>query len=369
MRHFQLSPIQKRNFGKILSIGMLWFVFGLIYIFLERGILGNLKYYPSTGNPYQFTSSIFTTSSGSLLMGLIVGAIEVLYLNKKFSKTAIGVKILLKTIIYLFTLCTLLIAVTFLGNSFLMGISPIDAAVYETVARFYVSFAFWSVVIYMGTILIVGLFLFEVSDNLGQGVLKNFLLGKYHKPREEERIFMFLDMKASTTIAEKLGHVRYFELLNSYYADMTKTILQTSGEIYKYVGDEIIISWNLKPGLKNNNCLHCFFFLKRVFEKLSEKYIDEFGLKPEFKAGIHFGRVTTGELGVLKKEIAFNGDVLNTTARIQSLCNNYGVDNLISGNLIERLNLDSKFQTKEIGECELRGRDAKVKLYTANFDS
>jgi len=216
----------------------------------------------------------------------------------------------------------------------------------------------------MGAVIIILLFVSEVSDNLGQGVLKNFLTGKYHKPREEERIFMFLDMKSSTTIAEKLGHVRYYKLLNDYYADITAAIIQTSGEIYQYVGDEVVVTWKLKDGLKKNNCLHCFFTMKEILVRASEKYINEYELVPEFKAGLHYGKVTTGEIGVVKKEIIFTGDVLNTTARIQSSCNFHNADILVSNDLILNLKMEDDYILTEIGECELRGKDEKVKLQT-----
>ncbi len=206
------------------------------------------------------------------------------------------------------------------------------------------------------------LFFSEVSDNLGQGVLKNFLIGRYHQAREEERIFMFLDMKSATTIAEKLGHVRYYQLLNEYYADITEAIIQTSGQIYQYVGDEVVVSWKLKDGIKGNNCLRCFFTIKDIFSDRSEEYIREFGLVPGFKAGIHYGKVTTGEIGVVKKEIIFTGDVSNTTARIQSICNAHGVDILISNDLFFKLNTGDEYTLKEIEKCELKGKDKKVDI-------
>ena len=49
----------------------------------------------------------------------------------------------------------------------------------------------------------------------------------------------------------------------------------------------------------------------------------QYGVVPEFKAGFHVGFATVGEIGVLKKIIAFSGDVLNTTSRIQSNCNKF----------------------------------------------
>jgi len=214
----------------------------------------------------------------------------------------------------------------------------------------------------MGATIGVMLFFSEVSDNLGQGVLKNFLIGRYHQAREEERIFMFLDMKSSTTIAEKLGHVRYYQLLNEYYADITEAIIQTSGQIYQYVGDEVVVSWKLKDGINGNNCLRCFFTIKDIFSDRSEEYIREFGLVPGFKAGIHYGKVTTGEIGVVKKEIIFTGDVLNTTARIQSICNAHEVDILISNDLLFKLNTGDEYTLKEIGKCELKGKDKKIDI-------
>ena len=119
----------------------------------------------------------------------------------------------------------------------------------------------------MATIIGITLFISEISDNIGQGVLKNFFIGKYHTPLLEERIFMFLDMKSSTTIAEKLGHLKYYQLLNDYYADLTKAVLETSGEIYQYVGDEVVVSWLIDKGLNNSNCLNCFFFKQRNYKR------------------------------------------------------------------------------------------------------
>ena len=175
---------------------------------------------------------------------------------------------------------------------------------------------------------------------------------------------MFLDMKSSTAIAERLGHVQYFELLREYYADLSDPTIQYAGEIYQYVGDEIVVTWDLKNGLDNNNCLRCFFEMKKAIERQSNKYKAKFGVVPTFKAGFHYGEVTTGEIGVIKKDIAFSGDVLNTTARIQGLCNQYEVDLLVSGELLSILQLSEQFQIKSLGVSELRGRDKSIELFT-----
>jgi adenylate cyclase len=369
MSIFNISPKHKRNILRILPFGILWAAFGMVYTLLERGLLGNSGFYPSTGNSYEFSRAIVVNPVGSAIMGWILGSAETLFLSRYFSKRSFGVKIILKTLLYLIVICLFLITLTFITNSWRMGVPFYEPGVVKSVFIFFSNFAFWSIVIYMGAIINVTLFISEVSDNLGQGILMNFLTGKYHQPREELRIFMFLDMKSSTTIAEKLGHVQYYKLLNWYYADITDAILQTYGEIYQYVGDEIIVSWQFKNGLRNNNCLLCFFLIKKIFEDVSEKYMKEFRLVPGFKAGLHHGKVTTGEIGVVKKEIIFTGDVLNTTARIQSLCNEFGVDILISDNLVKLLKTDEDYNLSQIGETELRGKDEKIKLLTVKENS
>ncbi len=359
-----LSRQTKRNVSRILPFGVLWFIFSLVYSLLERGLLGNLTYYPATGNPYHFSGTVFITAITALVCGLLIGSIEVLYLTRIFQHRSFVQKIILKTTIYLGFITLFLLLTSLFFNSFALEQSIFSRAALQNTVAFFITFSFWSVAIYVGTMIGVSLFYHEVNENLGQGVLSNFFSGKYHTPKEEERIFMFLDMKSSTTIAEHIGHGKYFEMLKEYFANLSDPIIRHAGEVYQYVGDEVVITWTLKNGLHENNCIQCFFSLKAALRKREEKYKAAFGVMPDFKAGLHVGKVTTGEIGVIKKEIIFTGDVLNTTARIQSLCNALGVDLLVSSQLIKKLVPDQALTIKSLGESELRGRDEKIELFT-----
>lgn len=358
-----LSPKTKRNIYRIIPFGLIWLIFSLVYLQLERGIIGKLNYYPSTGNPYNFKSSVIVTVIAASITGLLIGVIEIRYFSKWFAQRSFSKKILYKSIIYFAIILTFMVSLTVIANAFVLHRNIFDKQVWDNLWAFFSNYSFWSVCLYIASIIVVTQFFTEVSANMGPEVLNNFFIGKYHRPIEEERIYMFLDMKSSTTIAEGLGHVRYFEMLREYYSDLSDSIINYSGEIYQYVGDEIVVSWTLKNGLQNNNCINCFFSMKNALQKQSDKYNEKFGLLPSFKAAFHLGRVTTGEIGVIKKEIIFTGDTLNTTARIQSLCNNYNVDILISGDLIKKLAL-SEYQIEALGESQLRGRDEKVSLFT-----
>jgi adenylate cyclase len=154
----------------------------------------------------------------------------------------------------------------------------LDDRVWNKLVMFLTSFTHLSNDLQLAVQLAVSLFYAEISEHIGHGVLINFFTGKYHSPKEEKRIFMFLDMKPSTTIAEKLGHLKYFELLKEYYFDLSGAIIHYSGEIYQYIGDEIVVSWNFENGIEGNNCIKCFFAMKEDLSKRNDWYNENFGL-------------------------------------------------------------------------------------------
>lgn len=298
--------------------------------------------------------------------GSVVGVLEMVYGKRLFPKSSLLMTILYKFLVYLVFFFVLVAIVYPIAARIELKSSFSDPAVWAKFKVFWGSVAFWSTVIQIGFSLLLSLIYAAVSENLGHSVLKNFFTGKYHTPKEEERIFMFLDMKSSTTMAETLGHVRYFELLEQYYDDLADAIIQNWGDVYQYVGDEIVITWTKKRGIVNNNCMDCFFDMKRALKAKKNKYIEKFGYAPEFKAGLHLGTVTTGEVGALKKEIVYTGDVLNTTARIQSLCNETGKELLVSDGLVDALDLKELAKNNYLGYFDLKGKNIDIALYGFN---
>jgi adenylate cyclase len=269
-----------------------------------------------------------------------------------FTKMLIVKTVLYTAIIYVVTLLIMIPAGFFQGHK-LNEIPSLLSSVSHLVLVLY-------------TLIIYGLLVFflQVNHLLGEGVLWKFMQGKYHKPREEERIFMFLDMKSSTTIAEQLGHVRFYTLLNDLFHEISYPALQTKAEIYQYVGDEVVLTWEVGDGLQNSNCLKTFFMFQERLKKNGENYLKNFGVRPEFKAGLHFGKVISAQIGDLKREIVYNGDVVNTTARIQSECNNYQRDCLVSGALMDKLKNMNGFRWEKIGAVTFRGKETQVELYS-----
>jgi adenylate cyclase len=206
-------------------------------------------------------------------------------------------------------------------------------------------------------------FIDDINHLLGQNVLLNFVTGRYHRPRLEQRIFLFIDIEGSTALAERLGELAFHRLINRFVVDITDPIVAAYGEIHRYVGDELIATWRLANGVADAHCVRaCFDALDRMAE-LSPVYLRDFGATVHCRAGLHCGPVVAGEMGSVKKEIVFLGDTVNTAARIQEFCRQTGHRVLGSATLVDRLELPSGISKRPLGDLRLRGKESEVVLY------
>lgn len=210
-------------------------------------------------------------------------------------------------------------------------------------------------------------FLLLVNRMLGQGVLTAFVIGRHHKPREETRIFLFLDITGSTSLAERIGNLRFHEFLNRFFFDTTEAILETKGQIYRYVGDEIIVTWPWHKGIEQANCLRCAALISKRIEASAAEYEREYGIIPHFRIAIHAGPVVVGEMGDIKLEIVFLGDVVNSTARMLELARDLGHDMLVSSEVIDNVTLPADITARHLGPVRLRGKDREIDLYSFGF--
>jgi adenylate cyclase len=203
-----------------------------------------------------------------------------------------------------------------------------------------------------------------VNQLLGPGVLLAFVAGRYRRPRLEERVLLFIDLRSSTAIAERLGEARFLDFLNRYVADLSLAIAEAGGEIHKYVGDEVIATWTLAAGLRDARCVRaCFAALDRL-NAGAARYESDFGFAADFRAGLHCGAVMIGELGLYKMEIALIGDTMNTAARIQQACRDTGNRVLASAALVDRIaELPAGITRRALGPLQLRGKEQPLALY------
>ncbi len=327
---------------------------------ITYGAIIDLELYEQVDALTPFKTSILT----GILAGILGGTTMVFLWEKWIRSKPYGwtIRNICISYILIFTV------IAYFSNAFYQS-QMLDVALFDshilfiaaqrlTYATTLIPFTTWLIVVVLTVITL------QVNDKYGPGVFIKFLMGRYFNPKREQRIFMFLDLRASTSIAERLGERDYFFFLKDTFRYATPAILKSKGEIYQYVGDEIVISWELDNGIKNLNCIQCYFNIREDLKDQKVYFQERYNEYPEFKAGIHYGHVMAGELGVVKREIAFSGDVLNTTARIQSKCNELGTDFLASDDVVQLLKPTGVYQPTRIGEIELRGKKDPITLFT-----
>ncbi len=316
---------------------------------LVVGTLIGVERYVTTGFPFPHIVIL----KGTVLGGLVAGSLsflELVYLPDRLRPLNFLAAILVKAVAY-----TALVVLGFLVVTYgFISWMPWDFQKAMLVPALAISFI--SVLMFT--------FFTSLSRLLGGRVLLNFFTGRYHKPVEERRIFLLADLVSSTSIAEKIGNRDFHRFLNEFILDITEPILANHGEIYKYVGDEVIVAWHLKDRRSNYDCVACCLEMMNTVRRNRAKYVGRYGCFPEFRAGLHCGAVVTGEMGEDKKEIAFLGDVLNTAARIQEQAKVIDKTILISRPLMDEIAFPAGVTTESMGIIRLRGKENEIELFS-----
>jgi adenylate cyclase len=214
--------------------------------------------------------------------------------------------------------------------------------------------------IFSGLMAVAGNLIFELGGLLGWGTLKSLLTGRYAVPRAEQKTFLLIDMKDSTGLAERLGPIRFHQLLNDFFRDISHAALECQAEIHKYVGDEAILTWADEAGLADGAALSCPFIARDSIAAHEARYRERFGAVPTFRAALHSGEIVAGEIGDLRREVAYVGDTLNVAARLLDAAKTLGHDVLVSAELLQRAKLPDTLHAEELPMLEVRGRAAPL---------
>jgi len=341
----------------VLNVAIIWVLFSLLFLYniveVEKEVLATRR--------LSFFSLAFA------LIGIIIGVAEAFFLKNMFRKLPIWLSTILRMTLtfILFLIVSVIVVFAYWIFRHDGGLNFIQFEK-EFVKNILLTPSFLMLMVDMGFLAFLSILVLEISDKYGPGGLRNLIRGRYNHPKKENRIFLFLDMNDSTVIAEHVGHEKYFNLLKEFFSDITEPILNNGGHIYQYVGDEIVLSW-FNDSKGKQNCLDFVRDAYLIFKKKTPKYTTEFGYAPSFKAGIHAGDVTAGYIGIIKKDLVFSGDTLNTTARIRSKCHALGHSFVASGDFLADYKSTGRFNFEEIGAIELKGKQEKVKLYAILF--
>lgn len=300
--------------------------------------------------------------SRSLIYGLCIGLMIVYYERGALTRSYRERIRSLPTLAYLITAEASLLVVVLVGTAFSGLLVWSVGSTRETLAS--VATPTLISVVYSMAFAAAFVFMFRIRDLVGGEILTSLVLGRYHRPISEERVFLFLDLVGSTSYARDHGDLAAQELLKAVFADVAEPVRRYQGQVDDYIGDQMIISWPIARGLENAQCVACAFAIFAKLEQNRSQWITQFKRFPELRAALHGGQIVTAEVGVDRHKIAYFGDVMNTTARLEQLCRQTGELAVISEILLQRLAaFPAQITAKPLGEFDLRGRGAALSVY------
>lgn len=203
----------------------------------------------------------------------------------------------------------------------------------------------------------------HASQLIGDRVFRHITFGRYHRPRIEERFFLFIDIVGSTAVAERLGPLSVHRYLDRVFRLASDPIDEHDGDVYQYVGDQIVVTWVAAAGRPAARPLACLLAVHASLAAAEAAFLRDFGTVPRLRAALHAGEVVTGEVGGTRRSIVFHGDVLNTTARIEDLTRELGRPYLVSADALARMEGAPAFALEDLGTHALRGRQAGVRVH------
>jgi adenylate cyclase len=358
----RVSPAKRYQRKLILTIALCWTVIDSIFFFWRKalGILPDKYYIPET-NVFK---EVVIRELNVFIISLTISYFLIVFLKTRLNKYSLVVNLAIKTIILIVAalIMTFFIYITYewliSGHTLSYSLNKYFYNVFHR--RLLIQKMPEWIILFIATLLAM-----EVNQKYSRGVFFNIMIGKYLQPREEKRIILFLDLRDSTPIAEKLGHKEYFKFIRDFIYYISSGLLDNDARIYQYVGDEIVVWW---PESKDNAIkavaalvsarkeLHTRFnFFKRQYDTI-----------PEYKAGIHTGMVTVGQVGIIKKDLVMSGDAINTAARIRSACTELNQKFVVSKEFADLLGAQD-WQVKPLGETDLKGKKQNIELFSLNI--
>ena len=355
----RLSFIQKYQYRWVMTIATIWTIVDVTYwyVSISSSTVSNITVEVVSVN------AIYLRSIIVFCMSLLMVYILIFKLKQKFRNYPLLINLLIKT--------TILLSASLVMN-FLIHISYslfiLDMSMLNGLRRFFGNAGsfLWLLDHSVGWVILFLLtqIAIEINEKYSPGVFWDILIGKYIQPQVQKRIVMFIDLNDSTPIAEKLGSKENFKFIRDFIYYVSIALIEYDGHIYQYVGDEIVVSWLHTP--KNVvKCLDALALSARLLQRNSTYFSLRYGFVPEFKAGIHAGEVTVGEIGIIKKDIAMSGDTMNTAARIRASCTDFDHKYIASKEFLGHVEINWKVES--MGLIDLKGKTNDMELFVVKI--
>jgi adenylate cyclase len=209
---------------------------------------------------------------------------------------------------------------------------------------------------------VIGVVVMRVVHFIGIETLFHLMIGTYHRPVIEQKVLVFVDINASTALADKLGALKIKALVGKFLFDISKPITDYGGDIYLYKGDGLIAIWDWREAVRDNTVLRAIDAVFAAVRRERPRYTAEFGIVPTYRIGVHGGDVVVSEQGDTKRSIGIYGSTINIASRIEEAAKEHGVACAISGDVARALS-GATGRLHQIGVDKIKGISTEIPIF------
>ena len=188
-----------------------------------------------------------------------------------------------------------------------------------------------------------------------------------------ELSILFSDVRGFTTISEmyKSDPQGLTKLINRLLTPLSHVIMDNTGTIDKYMGDNVMAFWNAPLDNENhaeNACLSALQMLDALEKLNEEREIEDKEAGREFLelhvgVGINTGECVVGNVGSdMRFDYSVLGDAVNLAARLEGQTKGYGVDIIIGQNTAQQVK--DKFALLELDAIRVKGKHEPEVIFT-----
>jgi adenylate cyclase len=203
-----------------------------------------------------------------------------------------------------------------------------------------------------------------VSPTMTEEILKNpdsLQLGGQRR----HLTVLFADIKAFTSLSEKMDPAAVVEVLNHYFTSMVDLVFEHQGTLDKFLGDGLLAFFGapLPVPRAASQAVACAIAMQQRLHAMQEK-----GTTPiqGMRIGVNTGEAIIGNIGSEKRmDFTIIGDVVNVASRLLDVAKEQEAS-IVVGEATYR-EVEGNFSLKQGPSVVLRGRQETTVSYLVKF--
>ncbi len=172
------------------------------------------------------------------------------------------------------------------------------------------------------------------------------------------------DIDGFTTLAHQLEPETYVQVLQEYLGRMTRTVLDTQGNVDKYLGDGIMAFWGAPVHLQEPAVSACeaALLMNAQFEKRKGAWEKRVKKPITYRAGIDFGEALVGEMGTEHRATyTVMGEPVASAFRLEAMAKKWDVRIVVTESVVEQAG--EKYVFRELDLVRLPRIEKPVRIY------